>query len=238
MAKVDEFGRPIYETAEEYNKAKKARKIPRTYDSPEGDAYQRNPVKENYSYQKAMQRQAGQTGANKSKKVILVIIVGIIMFNMGLILSMFNVVSDSYDEIYQDFEAGWDDIEDSWDDIEDGVNDGYGEYIGDNTVPLPEGFETFSYNGHTVTLPTSYEEIGSSVYPKAKAELKKHGISCDGKYAVHLEKSDYDKYDLFIGMDDANIRNMLRIFGSDPQNKIKKLVGMIYQLQNSRQFFR
>ena len=70
---------------------------------------------------------------------------------------------------------------------------------------------------------TSYEEIGSSVYPKAKAELKKHGISCDGKYAVHLEKSDYDKYDLFIGMDDANIRNMLRIFGSDPQNKIKKL---------------
>ena len=70
---------------------------------------------------------------------------------------------------------------------------------------------------------TSYEEIGSSVYPKAKVELKKHGISCDGKYAVHLEKSDYDNYDLFIGMDDANIRNMLRIFGSDPQNKIKKL---------------
>lgn len=75
---------------------------------------------------------------------------------------------------------------------------------------------------------TSTEEIwgdiGNPVYPPAKAELSKHGISCEGKRAVQLKKSDYDKYDLFVGMDSMNIRNMLRILGGDPQNKIRKLM--------------
>ena len=76
---------------------------------------------------------------------------------------------------------------------------------------------------------TSTEEIwngkGNPVYPPAKAELKKHGISCEGKYAVQLKKSDYEKYDYFIGMDSANIRNMRRIIGSDKDEKIYKLLG-------------
>lgn len=75
---------------------------------------------------------------------------------------------------------------------------------------------------------TSTEEIwggiGNPVYPPAKAELAKHKISCEGKRAVQLQKSDYDKYDLFVGMDSANIRNMHRILGGDPQNKIRKLM--------------
>ena len=62
------------------------------------------------------------------------------------------------------------------------------------------------------------------VYPPAKAELARHGLSCDGKRAVQLQKSDYDKYDLFIGMDSANIRNMLRIFGGDSGRKVRKLM--------------
>ena len=74
---------------------------------------------------------------------------------------------------------------------------------------------------------TSTEEIwgdtGNPVYPPAKAELLKHGITCEGKRAVQLKKSDYDKYDLFIGMDKMNIRNMYRILGNDPENKICKL---------------
>ena len=74
---------------------------------------------------------------------------------------------------------------------------------------------------------TSTEEIwngiGNPVYPPAKAELAKHGLSCNGKRAVQLKKSDYDKYDLFVGMDSANIRNMLRIFGGDPDGKVHKL---------------
>ncbi len=75
---------------------------------------------------------------------------------------------------------------------------------------------------------TSTEEIwngvGNPVYPPAKAELKKHGITCEGKRAVQLTKADYDKYDLFIGMDSANIRNMHRILDGDPDGKIRKLM--------------
>ncbi len=75
---------------------------------------------------------------------------------------------------------------------------------------------------------TSTEEIwgntGNPVYPPARDELKKHGISCEGKRAVQLKKSDYVKYDLFIAMDSMNIRNIGRIFGGDPQNKVHKLM--------------
>lgn len=75
---------------------------------------------------------------------------------------------------------------------------------------------------------TSTEEIwngvGNPVYPPAKAELARHGISCEGKRAVQLKKDDYGKYDLFIGMDSANIRNMHRILGGDPEDKIRKLM--------------
>ena len=72
---------------------------------------------------------------------------------------------------------------------------------------------------------TSTEEIwngvGNPVYPPAKKELARHGISCEGKRAVQLRREDYDKYDLLIGMDAANIRNMLRILGGDPEGKVK-----------------
>ena len=75
---------------------------------------------------------------------------------------------------------------------------------------------------------TSTEEIrngiGNPVYPPARAELVKHGLSCDGKRAVQVRKSDYDKYDLFICMDGNNVRNTLRIFGGDPDGKIHKLM--------------
>ena len=71
---------------------------------------------------------------------------------------------------------------------------------------------------------TSTEELGNSVYQPAKSELFRHGIGCGGKTAVQLRKSDYDRYDLFVGMDTANIRNMNRIFGGDRDGKIYKLL--------------
>lgn len=58
-----------------------------------------------------------------------------------------------------------------------------------------------------------YNGIGNPVYPPAKAELAKHGITCDGKRAVQLKKTDYDKYDYLIGMDERNIHNIERITG-------------------------
>ena len=76
---------------------------------------------------------------------------------------------------------------------------------------------------------TSTEEIwngvGNPVYPPAKAELAKHGISCDGKRAVQLKASDYDYYDYLIGMDSMNIRNMGRMTGHPGGSKIYKLLS-------------
>ena len=75
---------------------------------------------------------------------------------------------------------------------------------------------------------TSTEEIwgdiGNPVYPPARAELRKHGISCDGKRAVQLKRSDYGEYDLFICMDSRNIANAIRILGGDPEGKLCKLM--------------
>ena len=69
-----------------------------------------------------------------------------------------------------------------------------------------------------------YNGVGNPVYPPARAELAKHGISCRDKRAVQLTKEDYHKYDLFICMDSNNVKNALRIFGTDPENKIRKLM--------------
>lgn len=81
---------------------------------------------------------------------------------------------------------------------------------------------------YVASAATSSEEIwngrGNPVYPPAKEELRKHGISCEGKRAVQIIPADYDEYDLIIGMDGANIRNMHRIFGGDPKGKIRKLL--------------
>ena len=72
---------------------------------------------------------------------------------------------------------------------------------------------------------TSGEERGNPVYPPARRKLAEHGIGCTGKRAVQLTASDYGKYDYLIGMDSANIRNMHRMLGSDPEGKIFKLLS-------------
>ena len=69
-----------------------------------------------------------------------------------------------------------------------------------------------------------YGDVGNPVYPPAKAELAKHGIGCEGKRAVQLKKSDYEKYDYLLGMDSYNIRNMLKILGGDKDKKVKRLL--------------
>lgn len=71
---------------------------------------------------------------------------------------------------------------------------------------------------------TSFDEIGSGVHRGTRTKLAEVGISTSGKTAVHMEKSDYSKYDYIIGMDSANIRNILRITDGDPENKVSKLL--------------
>ena len=71
---------------------------------------------------------------------------------------------------------------------------------------------------------TSTEEIGNEVYPPAKRKMAEYGISCKGKTARQMKQADYDHFDLLIGMDEWNIRNMTRICGGDPEGKIHKLL--------------
>ena len=71
---------------------------------------------------------------------------------------------------------------------------------------------------------TSTEEIGNPVYPPARRKLAEHGISCNGHAARQMTRADYSRYDLLIGMDSANLRNMTRIAGGDPEGKIRPLL--------------
>ena len=71
---------------------------------------------------------------------------------------------------------------------------------------------------------TSDEAVGCTVHKGTKSKLAEFNISTDGKYAVQLKRDDYNKYDLIIGMEQNNIKNMLYIFGGDPDNKVYKLL--------------
>ena len=75
---------------------------------------------------------------------------------------------------------------------------------------------------------TSTEEIwngvGSPIYPPAAAQLEKNKIPYTRRRAVLLTSADYGSYDIFVGMDSANLRNMRRIFGGDPDGKIRGLM--------------
>ena len=77
---------------------------------------------------------------------------------------------------------------------------------------------------HIESAATSTEEIGCSVYQPARNKLAEHGIRCDGKTARQLRRADYKTWDLLIGMDKANLRNMNRICGGDFDGKIHLLM--------------
>lgn len=76
---------------------------------------------------------------------------------------------------------------------------------------------------HIESAATSTEEIGNPVHPLARQKLREHGIDCSGKTARQLTRADGEKFDLLIGMDSANLRNMRRICG-DSEEKIHLLL--------------
>ena len=77
---------------------------------------------------------------------------------------------------------------------------------------------------YVASAATSYEEIGNPVHHGTAKILDGLGISYSAKRAIHLEKSDYAKYDYLVCMDSANVRNTLRIVGEDTEKKIYKLL--------------
>ena len=79
---------------------------------------------------------------------------------------------------------------------------------------------------HIESAATSTEEIGNPVYPPARRKLAEHGIDCTGKTARQLTRADYDRYDLLIGMDRANLRNMTRICGGNFRRQDTSIEGI------------
>ena len=72
---------------------------------------------------------------------------------------------------------------------------------------------------------TSREEIGNPPHHGKVTKLRQVAVPVLKHYAVQLTKHDYDKYDYIIGMDTWNIRNMMRILGNDPKEKVYKLLS-------------
>ncbi len=71
---------------------------------------------------------------------------------------------------------------------------------------------------------TSTEELGNPVHPGTRRKLAQVGIPCGDHRARQLRRGEYGDFDLLIGMDEANLRNMRRMLGGDPDGKVHGLL--------------
>lgn len=173
MAKLDDFGRPIYETAEEYNRAHKGGVCPRPYDSPEGENYQHNTAKQKPRYQTVAQRYTTAQGSKKAMKTVIAIGILILSFNVALIFSMVGNIVDDSDAYYEEEVEVFD------------------EYLSDGENPLPEDFGVFSYNGEIYRVPMNYWEISQMGF---ELEEYTEGDSFPAGYEEMLDLCDEDGY--------------------------------------------
>ncbi len=72
---------------------------------------------------------------------------------------------------------------------------------------------------------TSTEAIGCRVHRGTREKLAQYNISTEGKFAVQMTKEDYNNYDYIVVMDELNMKNIFRIIGADPENKVTKLLS-------------
>ena len=79
-------------------------------------------------------------------------------------------------------------------------------------------------NFHIESAATSRYEIGNDTDPRTKRKLTEMGVPFTKRRARQMTKADYKEYDYIIGMEDDNIRNIMKIIGSDPDGKVFKLL--------------
>lgn len=201
MTQYDDFGRPIYETAEEYNKANKARRATHAYTNLDGDVYETSKVTPEKRSQTATQRHAMRTGSKNAKKLIVGLVVFAIVINVSIVAMLFNLTGGFSGGSYEENIEDWISFED---------DEGYGEYLGDDTTPLPEFFESFSYNGQIITLPTTFEELSDMKFvidiEYSKNEMMPSGyselidlIDADGNIFAIVSVDNYTEYDIPLG---------------------------------------
>ena len=74
---------------------------------------------------------------------------------------------------------------------------------------------------------TTSEELGNPVYPPMRQLLEERGLDCSGKTARRVRRSEYDDWDLVIGMDEENLWDLRRIFHGDPEGKLHTLLEYV-----------
>lgn len=99
------------------------------------------------------------------------------------------------------------------------------EFLLKDTVKKLGREEEFEIASSAVSTEEIWNGVGNPVYPPARAELRKHGITCEGKRARLLTKEDGEYYDLLLCMDESNIRRAQRIVGDRNAGKCKKLLS-------------
>ncbi len=68
------------------------------------------------------------------------------------------------------------------------------------------------------------DALGWGVHPGTQEVLRKHGIRCGGHRSTAMTRADYERYDLIVGMDRENRRDMMRILRRDPEHKVRLLL--------------
>ncbi|MCR5201727.1 MAG: low molecular weight phosphotyrosine protein phosphatase [Lachnospiraceae bacterium] len=71
---------------------------------------------------------------------------------------------------------------------------------------------------------TSTEELGNPPHYGTVQKMRELNIPMRKHYATQMRRSDYKNYDFIIGMDEWNYRNIMRIVGKDPDNKVSLLL--------------
>lgn len=69
--------------------------------------------------------------------------------------------------------------------------------------------------------------VGNPVYPPVASLLRGKGIDCTGKRARLLTAKDGEYYELFVCMDDSNVRGAVRILGERHAGKCVKLLSFL-----------
>ena len=71
------------------------------------------------------------------------------------------------------------------------------------------------------------DEIGSDTHHGTRAVLDAHAIPYEKRSAALMTRADYDTYDIIIGMDEENMRDLARLTGGDPKGKVHRLLSYI-----------
>lgn len=71
---------------------------------------------------------------------------------------------------------------------------------------------------------TSYEEIGNGIHIGTRKQLDKERIEYDNHMARRVTVEDYQNFDYILGMESRNVRDIIKIIGSDNENKVCRLL--------------